>query len=320
MIEIPGGDVNDEENKGLVVETVDGLYAVTYCGIGRIRRKRVDLWLADLMLDEGVPEIPLDDSLGLIARSASKWFASIPKGIDKRHTFVVAGWHRASDGVQPRIHFISNCWGDNYTVTSEAREVFAVRTNDLRRKGAFVATGQHRAISRAEKHRLKRALASVRSLEETESHLVRTVRDAATHPKMGYLVGKDVMSIAISPEFVALATLHPNNARPTNYAPVHVWNAGPFNVMAGDAIIRGTDYVYKFGRTVVATNIPAPGQLDNPSSLVENWFRSRVVRAKFNRSEPTPEDSFSLVEAIPVSDRAKNARWNTTPQVKETQS
>lgn len=113
MVAMPSGKPeSDSANKGLILEAEDGVFAITYAGIGRYAAKRTDIWLAERMADEGVPELPICKGISMIADLATDWFRKFPKSADRRHTFVVAGWEQGSQPT-PRLWSIGNCLADD---------------------------------------------------------------------------------------------------------------------------------------------------------------------------------------------------------------
>ena len=168
MTAIAGGGYDDDANKGLLLQSDDGIFAITFSGLGRFRlgtkTHRIDLWLAERMLDDGLPELPIAAGIKKLAGAATDLSRRF-KNPGARLSIVVAGWWRetASSAV---MWLISNCLADDArTRLQRANDEFKIQSIPIARKGGMVwISGAWEVMSRPDRRRLKAALSRSPSL------------------------------------------------------------------------------------------------------------------------------------------------------------
>lgn len=185
MVSIPEGKVcDDEANKGLVIKADDGVFSITFAGIGRIYGKRVDIWLAEKLLDEGVPELPISQGVQVISRLATDWFGTFPKNLNKRHSFIIAGWEKSGNDSSAVAWRISNSITDDGKTLESAMNTFHVKKFDIKKPRALLQiSGLTGAFSRDDKRRIEALLKTKLTPDKAEEALVNTIKRAALNPK-----------------------------------------------------------------------------------------------------------------------------------------
>lgn len=305
MVSMPDGKpINNQANKDLVLEAADGIFAITFAGVGLYRGERVDLWLGGRMLDEGVPELPINDGLEIIRQLATDWFRTFPETVDKRHTFVVAGWDSSTAKPRPAIWTVTNCTSADDKMLEQARDVFHVRKYPFRGSRAAVhGFGLHQAIARSERRRLEAALRKSAQLDRAEEALVAMVRAAAHKPKWSWGINGEVMSIALSPHGQARCTFYSESAPASNYAPLFVWYEAGRNIAAGDVeITPAAGFGYRFGKAMLVASPggAVPKRLTPARDDLRMGFRLRVSEARFHTEPP---GLVPIVQPIPIQQR-----------------
>ena len=287
MVSIPDGKrVNDDANKGLVLQTEDGIFSITFSGVGLYHGQRVDLWLAERMLDEGIPELPIRQGLDMIARLATDWFATFPEDLDRRHTFVVAGWVTSEAKRKPALWLVTNCAGLGQRMPEQARDSFDVQGIPVSSsRGSLYWTGLTEAIARSDRPAFEAALRKSLDLNQVEQAAVTLIRTAAAKPKWRWGINGDILSISLSPDGQACSTFYPESAPASNYAPLFVWYDAGRNIVAGDAkMTPASGLRYRFGRAML---VDAPGAEPELSSVPNHpsqiRFRMRISEPKFKK-------------------------------------
>lgn len=319
MVSMPGGQPIDEQaNKEIVLQTEDGMFAITLCGVGRYQDQRVDMWLAETLSDEGVPEMPISRGLPIIAGRATDWFRTFTPGIRKHHTFTVAGWVTSCSPPRPAIWAVTNCAGANYEMLEEPSDQFVIVTRNLpRNRASFNAFGLHKAISRADRRRFQGVLRKGATADRAERALVEMIRSAARKPGWSTGINGEVLAVALSPGGVARATYYPTSMAAQNYAPLFVWHQAGHNFVAGDARIPNpSQFAYRFGQAMLVGKpggATRQGANEAPDSE-QIGFLSRISQAKFKRDrkgdEPVRDDAgqvpMVVVEMFPLTEEAQN--------------
>ncbi len=289
MVSIPDGKrVNDDANKGLVLQTEDGIFSITFTGVGLFNpnSQRIDLWLAERMLDEGIPELPIRHGLDIMAGLATDLFGTFPRNSEKRHTFVVAGWVTSEAKRKPALWLVTNCAGLGQRMPEQARDSFDVQRIPVSSsRGTLHWTGLVGAIARSDRPAFEAALRKSTDLDQVEQAVVTLIRTAAAKPKWCRGINGDVLSIAISPDGQACSTFYPESAPASNYAPLFVWYDAGRNIIVGDAdITPASGRVYRFGRAML---VDAPGAERELSSVPihpsQIRFRMRISEPKFKK-------------------------------------
>jgi hypothetical protein len=299
MVSIPtAGTVDDDANKGLLLQTADGLFAITFAGIGKFRDgavQRIDMWLAEQMLKEGVPELPIRDGIDRLARAATGLFRKFLKTAEARHQFIVAGWENQGPTPRPGLWMLSNATGpDGRTWSPLPNEAFTVHYTPL--KSSFHITGMWEAVPRAARRRLAAALRATSDIERIEQALVETVRAAAMQARD--VINGNVLIITITPNGQARATHHPSDDPPMRYAPLFVWYKSGRNFVAGDAwAIPSNRFAYRFGRIMLVPVKPSRSDANNSPESGKIDFSFRMDLAK-HKNEPLGDvDIVGVVQA-----------------------
>lgn len=302
MVSMPSGNwVNDSANKGLVLQTDDGIFSVTFAGVGISSGQRVDLWLAETMLDAGIPEIPILEGLPMLAGQATAWFKTFPDTVDKRHTFVIAGW-LLQPRPQPKVWIITNCAGVGKRMPATARAEFDVQELPIRRSATMVYWfGLVGAIDRNDKRPFFAALQRATDFDQVEEVIVSLIRRAAAKRRWSWGIGQDVLSIGLSSGGEARSTYYPVSAPRSNYAPLFVWYDAGRNITVGDAeITPASGRVYRFARAMLVDAPGAERELSSvPMDPSQIRFRMRISEPKFKKEA---RGDSPIVEAFRVKE------------------
>lgn len=185
MISLPSGQlVDDDANKGVVLQADDGVFAITFAGVGAYAGKRMDLWLAERMAAEGVPELPIARGIEVIVREATQYFSTFRGSVDKRHSFVVAGYGNSVSGATARAWAITNCITRGGELADVANDVFEVlEFKPHGSGGGLLVFGLARAIARADRRRFEAAARKSGDMNHIEAALVDMVRRPARRTK-----------------------------------------------------------------------------------------------------------------------------------------
>jgi hypothetical protein len=304
MVELPSGRiVNDKANKGLILQSEDGIFAVTFAGVGMYRGKRVDEWLAEKAAEEGVPEVPIERGVEMIRQVASDWFRTFPGGVDKRHTFVVAGWTGVGTSPEASIWVITNHGDERGRALETAAAEFAARCLPIRpRTAQFHAFGLIGSVERAERRRLDAVMRKNPDFDRAEAAVVDSIRSAATKPAWSWGINRDVLAVTLSPAGQARSTFYPQSAASYNYAPYVIWHSAGNNYIAGDAdVLPSTGVDYLLGECLLIAPPGGDARHDlTPNDVEEIGFRFRMSDAKFKK-EATGDAT--IIQLMPKSVR-----------------
>ena len=257
--------VDDSANKAIVIGCSDALLAITFCGVGTFKSggavQRLDWWLAEKMLDAGIPELTTDDAVTFTAEAATKLFCTFSGEEPTIHEFTLAA--RGDVGAAgTHVWVVSNraptVEGERACLDHfEVHSVFSPRRKGL---GMVIATGLQSAVSRSIRRRMKRKIQSSRNSYEAELAVVEAIRQAASDPLWSWGIGRDCMVVTLHPGRVARATYYPAESDPHSFGPVIVWNTGTHNAAFADAdVLPGGGYPVVFGGGESAVRI-AVGQ------------------------------------------------------------
>jgi len=230
-----GRVIDDEANKALVLHCADGVLAVTFAGIGRVGNLRTDLWLAESLQDAGAAELDCRWACNHIAEAATGWFRTFPSGLDKRHTFVVAGWCDGKDRVVSRCWTISNLPHNMWTNSMETLDQFLVRpVTTSSRVGSVFVTGLLDSLNRRERKRLFTSLKQRTTIEAIESWGVEAIRRASADPASHGGIGEKCTAIALSPAREVRSLYYGTDGVPATYGPNLLWYYGGSNWLVTD--------------------------------------------------------------------------------------
>ena len=289
-----GQPCDDEANKGLVLQADDGIFAITFTGIASCNGQRTDLRLAEGMLDEGVPELPVRQGINIIARLATKWFRTFPTSLDKRHTFVIGGWERSRTKPRAALWTVTNYVAeDGRTPLDSAKDVFDVQKHAIRPSGGFLLlSGQHDAVSRNDRKRLEAALRAGAHPDRLEMALVDTVRAAASKAKWANMINGNVLAILLAPRGEVRASHYPSSGNVSRYIPLFAWYEAGRNYVSGDGWTFGSGTQgYQFGPSMFVRPPSIPAMI--PEAKVKFLFR--MTEAKHKRE---PVGDVSIVRII----------------------
>ncbi len=130
----------ERSTKLTVLEHPSGVALITYNGIGSFRDKTPADWLLELASRVQLASLPLSDALEAIRSDAEQRIASLPRGTDRRHSFVVGAWE---DG-RASIYVVSNyedAVGDGAESQARARFTVSVSKPAPGRDVLVLATG-----------------------------------------------------------------------------------------------------------------------------------------------------------------------------------
>ena len=296
MVSVPSGKVyNDEANKGIVVKADDGIFSVIFAGIGTVGKQRVDLWLADQMLHEGIPELPVSHAGDIIASHATDWFNTFPVNIDqrtKRHTFTLAGWENSITGVMPVVWRVTNSVTHNDVSLELANDSFDAWKIPMHPSSAGVfVSGLCGAITRQSRQNIQAALRAHATPIRIEQVLVGIVQAAASNPQWAWGVNDNILSIIMDKSGEVQAT-HYAGQYYSRYVPPILWYEAGRDYIAGDAWITSSqNKIFQFGPMVFT----APPSNPTTQQEVEIDFHFKFIEAI--HKQETPGD-VSLIKAF----------------------
>ena len=296
MVSLPSYEVcDDEANKGIILQTTDGTFALTFAGVGAIRTERMDMWLAQAIVTEGICELPIARGVELLSARLTQLFKQFPKGQSCRHHVVVSGWTAQGPG----MWIITNVDPPSGTLM----DAFAVIGGLLpKNKAVFFVTGLIQDFHRSERRRLKAALRNPEDIDKVERFLVALMRDVAQRPNTSWGVNGNVLAVAIGSSRVARATYYPLDHERSNYAPLMVWSENGHNIIAGDAeITHPSAFAWQFGLTFLVAHL---GGNVSPSAVPDKQqiaFKFLISDAKFTRGESKVGGVTEMVRAVPLN-------------------
>ena len=236
MVSVPDGKVcDDDANKGLVIKADDGVFSITFAGVGICYGKRVDHWLAEKSLDEGVPELPMSQGVQVISKLATDWFGTFPKSLNERHSFVVAGWERSGNDSRAVAWRISNSVSEDGETLESAMDTFNVRRFDIKKPRALLQiTGLTGAFSRDDRRIIGALLKTKLTPDKAEEALVNNVRRASSNPKWSWGINGNVLAVLVDSSGKVRATQYPILRKPIRYIPLCMWYEAGRNYVVGD--------------------------------------------------------------------------------------
>jgi len=284
MVTLPDWKVfDDEANKGLVIKADDGVFSITFAGIGRFHDKRVDIWLAEKLLANGVPELPMSQGVQIIANLATDWLRDFPKGFNKRHVFIVAGWENWGNGSRAVVWKIANDMSEGGVSVEPAKDIFDVRRFDGRKSEALVQiSGLTGAFSRDDKRRLEAVLKTKMTLDKTEKAVVDTIKRASLKTKWQRGINGNVLAVLLDKKGRVRATQYPISGKASRYIPLLLWYEAGRNYVVGDGWCA-PNWNYKFG-PLMLVNTPShigqsqDGNLDFLIRFEEAKHKKELVR------------------------------------------
>ena len=282
MVSMPSGKIYDDEaNKGVVVKSDDGIFSVIFSGIGKYGKQRVDLWLADQMLKEGIPELRVRDASSIIAKYATDWFKTFPHSLNKLHTFTLAGWESCQSGLTPVVWRITNCITEDGKSLNNASEAFNAWEIPIRSSSAgLFVSGLTGIISRQAKASIFAALRAHANPTRMEEVLVDIIRQGASDPKWSWGINNNVLSILLANTGEIQATHHTNHSF-SRYIPPILWYEAGRDYIAGDSWITSSqNKVFQFGPMLFAS--PPSNPCTEEEAQVDFHFKYFDAKYKMN--------------------------------------
>lgn len=227
---------DDDANKAVVLRCSDGVVAVTFTGVGKASKKRVDLWMAETVLDTGLPELSVTEVPAIIAQQATHWFSGFPVNWDTRHAFVVGGWALRRPGVSaPVLWRIDNCLAKDGSMVPQARTSFEVTEFRFTgRRAALIVSGLTAAVSRADRRRLVATVRRAKELDDMERTLVQCLRRASEKPESRGCVGPSCTVVCLAADLQGRSMSYPESPAGKARGPVFAWYEGGHNLTLGD--------------------------------------------------------------------------------------
>lgn len=281
MISIPDGNIYDDDaNKGLVMKSDDGICSITFAGIGLHNGKRVDIWLAEKLLDEGVPELPIHQGVEVIAKLATDWFSTFPQGIDKRHIFIITGWELSKHDAIPVVWRVANCITEDGSTLESAGDAFDVLKSEVGKSNALLqASGLTGIFSRNERRRIKALLRIKSSPDKVEATLVDIIQKASHNPQWAWGINDNVLAILLTANGKARATSYSAYMRYSRYIPLLLWYERGRNYIVGDGKCSSSeDLVYQFGPLMFLA--PPANNIEKQETVVDFKFRFSEAKHK----------------------------------------
>jgi hypothetical protein len=231
------GEVYDADATKVVgVTCADAQFSIGYAGVGEIEGKRTDYWLVDQIRSifasghYGIKALSWE--LAVRAEEAMpqlSYQGRLVKPESRILKLVIAGYHDGENGAlsQPFMNSISNTRFRGFDVPLDVEPIFTISPGTLRpdipdnhysgsiqgAAPAIMAEDKHAKETLKQLQQVMRWLRRVDLGEKpsgvaTAERLVSVLRRASRHPKYGYLVGRDCLSVVI----------HPNSRKmPTHY-------------------------------------------------------------------------------------------------------
>jgi hypothetical protein len=276
---LPNGQLSvrdDSANKAVILRCSDGHIAITFTGLGTLGAIRVDEWVVDALVDNGLCELPSQIAVEKFSQLATDWFETFRHRWRGEHTFTFAGWvdSAGSRRRRPAVWFVTNAKATDYS--SFAPKQVATSA------GGLYVTGWLPGFKRPDRRRLQAALRKSNGIDEIEHALVSTIRSVASHPE-GTPVGKNCMSVTLSAEGVAVARFHPDGHSEHNFGPHVVWYAGGRNMS-----VKGIDhlptgrYSLVFGDNAAIVRSDRIGLSGQGEQISRSLFQLKVTAAKYH--------------------------------------
>lgn len=310
MVALPTGSiVDDEANKGVVLQTEDGIFTITFAGVGAFPANRtltrMDMWLAERLADEGGPELPVAETVELIRILATDLFGNFPSDSDVRHSFVIAGWVNEAPKTGRAVAWMITNHGDTRgrAFVAPAREFNSYPLTHGDKRTHLYGFGLIGSVARAERRRIEALMRKGSTVDRMEQVVVDVIRGAAGKPDWSWGINKNVLAVSLSPTGQARSTFYPDSSIRQNYAPLFVWHQKGANLLAGDVdSLPSSGMNFRFGECLM---VGVPGGEQNRSTLTARdveqiGFLTRLSNAKF-KTDSNEGDQITVVEAIPVN-------------------
>lgn len=207
------------------------------------------------------------------------------------HAFLVSGWVNSKTGSP-----LAKCWSISNVHppgASDVSDTFSVR--DLRAKGRVWAWGAVSAFDRGVRRRLKARIRKAGTPDEAERTMVHAVREAASTPAAGGVIGEHCLAVAIAADGSSRARYFPNDGPPHAYGPFYLWHEGGRNLCIGDdSVLGGSGYSLAFGMNALSLVVEEGTRGDAPPSQDETLAGFSVMHSPAASGTP-PTDEVRLL-------------------------
>lgn len=217
-----GNLYDDEANKGIYVGCADATFSIAYTGLGEIGGQRTDEWVVDYLASTNAGNLPFRELFKLFHEEVASRFSRFRRLGDKRRiSFVFAGFGDRG----PFLVLLSNTETFNGPhlkhIDDSFQANFLWRNDKPIRWLSLMVNGTENALSNVTRAWMRKACK--RYLREdpkkTATMFVQFIRIAARHPKFGHYVGKNCMSVIVTPSEGSYAQYHPALLSPISYGP-----------------------------------------------------------------------------------------------------
>jgi len=221
-----GSVFDDDSNKAVCVGCKDAYFSIAYTGLASINSKKTDEWILGYLISIHAFQMNLVSVSEALETQLTATFISLPKKY-KRMTFVLSGYRHYI----PFTMIISNFERENIWPHGEVQEDFITYVRWRRRisnpeKGHSISiNGTQQAVNRPIIRKIKELIRN-RFFQQQEckivaDKLVSLIREAADTPKFGRYIGRNCMSVTMTPNpndgFVT--KYYPDKASPFQYSP-----------------------------------------------------------------------------------------------------
>lgn len=213
---------DDEANKAICVGCTDATFSIAYTGLGTIRGQRSDEWVVDYLASINAGNLTFHELFKSLHKEVASRFSGFQHLGDKRRiSFVLAGFV----GRGPFLALLSNTEtfkGPHLKHVDDSFQAnFLWRNDKPIRSLSLMVNGTEGALSNVTRAWLRKACKKYlgEDPKKTATMFVQFVRIAACHPKFGHFVGKNCMSVVVTPSEGSYAQYHPVLRSPITYGP-----------------------------------------------------------------------------------------------------
>lgn len=216
-----GSLYDDLAIKAICVSCVDASFCIAYTGLAQIGSCRTDEWVTDYLASIKAGELGFTELLDSLQKHVASTFRGLRNlGRIRGITFVIAGFGRPG----PFMGLLSNVEDGNGNwlrdIDDNFRARFYFRNDKPMRKLDLVINGREKATETLDKAIQKiRQRYLGKSQEKVMAVLVQLIREAAGHPKGGYMIGRNCMGVMVNPTGCFSCQDYPENDSPQQYMP-----------------------------------------------------------------------------------------------------
>lgn len=194
---------NDESNKGGILTCLNGRFAFGFTGLGSVNAFRTLPWLLEALRECGPPDFQMGGILRRLAHKANDTFRAHPslrfvKPEHKVLSVMFAGYLQTENGPQLACAFVTNFEDPVQRIQYPRRDEFMLYMLELRVMVEYV--GNWAGIRQPDLDHFAGLLTERDPPWPVVSRMAREyLHDLADRPASGGLIGKQLTSIAISP-------------------------------------------------------------------------------------------------------------------------